>query len=77
VLVKYTGNPAVNVIRATVHLKPEKTPQRAINITHAYKIGDRLIERVIRMQQPGNYNINVEGEPENVFVRMAVPSKTD
>ncbi|MDP6558174.1 MAG: hypothetical protein QGG71_26145 [Pirellulaceae bacterium] len=77
VLVKYTGNPAVNVIRATVHLKPEKTPQRAINITHAYKIGDRLIERVVPMQQPGNYVINVEGEPENVFVRMAVPSKTD
>ena len=74
VLVKYTGKPGVNVLRATVHLQPAKTPQKAMQITHAYKVGGRLIEEVVEMQEPGDYTINVNGQPENVFVRMAVLS---
>ncbi|MEE8450321.1 MAG: hypothetical protein V3R99_00350 [Thermoguttaceae bacterium] len=77
VFVKYTGKPGVNVLRATVHLKPEKTPQGAVRITHAYKVGDRLVEKVVEMQQPDDYTIDVDGEPENVFIRMAVPSRAN
>jgi hypothetical protein len=27
------------------------------------------------MQQPGDYTVRVDGEPENTFIRLAVPSK--
>ena len=73
--VKYTGNPGVNVLRATVHLKPEKTPQKAIRITHGYKLDGKLTEKVVEMEEPGDYTIGVDGRPENVFIRMAVPSR--
>ena len=74
VYVKYTGKPAVNVLRATVHLKPDRTPKKAIRITHAYRVGERRIEKVVERNDPGDYTIKVEGEPENIFIRVAVPS---
>jgi len=74
--VKYTGRPGVNVLRATVHLKPERTPRKAIRITHAYQLGDKLIEQLVEMQEPGDYTVKVDGEPQNVYIRMAVPSKS-
>ncbi len=73
--VKYTGKPGVNVLRATVHLKPERTPQKTMRITHGYKLGDELKGEVVEMQEPGDYTINVDGKPENVFIRMAVESQ--
>jgi len=72
--VRYTGKPAVNVLRATVHLRPEQTPQKAVRITHGYRLDGRLIERCVEMRQPGEYTMDVDGRPQNVFVRMAVPS---
>lgn len=72
--VKYSGKPAVNVLRATVHLKPEKTPRKAVQITHAYRVDGGLIEKVVEMHQPGDYTIDIDGDPENVYIRMAVPS---
>ena len=75
VFVKYTGKPGVNVLRATVHLQPGRAPQKAVRITHAYMVGGKLTEKVVEMQQPGDYTVRVDGEPENVFIRMAVPSK--
>ena len=73
--VRYTGKPGVNVLRATVHLKPEKTPQKTVQITHAYRLGDELTEEVVEMQEPGDYTVNVNGKPENVYIRMAVESQ--
>jgi len=75
VFVRYTGNPGVNVLRATVHLTPKKTPQKAIRVTHAYKVNGKLIEKVVELKQPGDYTVKVEGEPENIYIRMAVPSR--
>ncbi len=75
VFVKYTGKPGVNVLRATVHLQPARAPQKAVRITHAYRAGGKLTEKVVEMPQPGDYTVRVDGEPENVFIRMAVPSK--
>ena len=76
VFVKYTGKPGVNVLRATAHLQPAKTPDSAMRITHAYTVGDRLVEKVVEAPRPGDYTIDVDGEPENVFIRMAVPSRS-
>ena len=38
-------------------------------------VGGKLIEEIVQMQEPGDYTVNVDGEPENLFIRMAVPSK--
>ncbi len=74
VFIKYTGKPAVNVLRATVHLKPDKPPHESVRITHGYKVDDDLVEKTVEMHAPGDYTIDVTGEPENIFIRMAVPS---
>ena len=75
VYLKYTGKPAVNVLRATVHLRPDKKPSTALQITHAYQVGDRLVEKVVNLNRPTDYSINVDGQPKNIFLRMAVPSQ--
>ena len=74
VFVKYTGKPAVNVLRATLHLRPDRRPGQSIQVTHAYKIGEELFEKTLQLDKPGDYTVPVEGDPENVFIRMAVPS---
>jgi hypothetical protein len=74
VLVRYTGRPGVNVLRATVHLRPQRKPQQAMCITHAYRVDGKLTEHVVQLDHPGDYTVPVDGEPENVFIRMAVPS---
>jgi hypothetical protein len=76
VFVRYTGNPGVNVLRATVHLTPAKTPRKAIQVTHAYRVNGELTEKVVELKQPGEYTVNVDGDPENVYIRMAVPSRS-
>jgi hypothetical protein len=74
VFVRYSGRPAVNVVRVTPHLQPAKPPETAIEITHGYRLGGELVEQRVAMPRPGAYTVTVDGEPENVFVRMAVPS---
>jgi hypothetical protein len=76
VFVRYTGNPGVNVIRATVHLTPRKPPHKNIQVTHAYQVGGELIEKVFELKNPGEYTVNVEGEPKNTYIRLAVPSRS-
>jgi hypothetical protein len=73
--VRYTGRPGVNVLRATVHLKPEKPPGKTIRITHAYSVGDKLTEYQLDLEDEGDYVVSVDGEPTNIYVRMSVPSK--
>jgi hypothetical protein len=75
VYVKYTGKPAVNVLRATLHLTPKTEPQKAVRITHAYEVDGKLVEKVIEKEEPGDYTVKVDGTPKNVFLRMAVPSR--
>jgi hypothetical protein len=74
VFVKYTGNPGLNVIRATLHLKPAVRPGTCLQITHGYTIDGILKEQRVEMTGPGEYIVKVEGNPENAFIRMAVPS---
>jgi hypothetical protein len=76
VYVRYTGKPAVNVLRATLHLKPEAAPQRAVRIVHGYQVGGKPVEHAVEMKEPGDYAVKVDGDPENVFIRLSVPSRT-
>ncbi|MFO7900043.1 MAG: hypothetical protein R6V58_13405 [Planctomycetota bacterium] len=75
VYVKYTGRPAVNVLRATLHLTPRVEPQKAIEVTHGYTVNGKPVEKVVRLGEPGDYTVQVDGDPKNAFVKMAVPSK--
>jgi hypothetical protein len=74
VFVKYSGNPGLNVIRATLHLKPARSPKTGLEITHGYRIDGVLREQRVPMAGPGDYTIQVDGTPQNVFIRMATPS---
>jgi hypothetical protein len=75
VYVKYTGDPGLNVIRATLHLQPARPPSTALEITHAYQLNGVLAEKRVQLPRPGEYRVPVDGQPENVFIRLAVPSK--
>jgi len=75
VYVRYTGAPAVNVLRATLHQIAPRPPQQAVQITHGYLIGGRPMEKTVDLTGPSDYTVIVDGEPENVFLRMTVPSQ--
>ena len=75
VYVRYTGKPAVNVVRATLHCEPATPTSSAIEITHGYLLRGKLVEKKVTMDAPGDYAVTCDGDPENVLVRMAVPSK--
>jgi len=74
VYVKYTGNPGLNVIRACLHLLPKQPPKTDLHIIHGFSINGRLQKRTINIDQPNDYTIECESEPENVFIEMAIPS---
>jgi len=74
VYVKFTGRPAVNVIRACLHALPAVPADPAVRITHGYRGGQKMIEKSIDMPRPGEYSITCDGEAENVFIRIEKPS---
>ena len=74
VYVKFTGNPGLNVIRACLHLLPKRTPKTDLRITHGFSINGRLQTKTIDLDKARDYTIECDGEPENVFIEMTVPS---
>jgi hypothetical protein len=76
IYVRYSGRPAVNVLRATLHLRPAKPSGRSLRITHAYDVDGKRVEKVVERDEPGDYTVDVDGDPQNVFVRMEAPSRT-
>jgi hypothetical protein len=76
VYVKYTGRPAVNVVRACLHVAPAVEHDAAVRITHGYKIGDKMVEKPVEMKAAGDYTITCDGDVENVFIRIEKPSTT-
>ena len=74
VYVKFTGKPAVNVVRACLHLTPPTKHDPAVKITHGYKLDGKMTEKTVEMKKPGDYQIDCDGEVENVFIKMEKPS---
>jgi len=75
VYVRYYGRPAVNVIRACLHLTPPTRHDPAVEITHAYKLDGRPVEKTVAMAAPGDYTVTCDGKKvENVSIRIAKPS---
>ena len=74
VYVRYVGRPAVNVIRACLHLTPPRPHDPAVKITHGYELDGKMTEKAVEMRQPGDYTVECPGKVENVFVRVEKPS---
>lgn len=74
VFVRFTGRPAVNVIRACLHVVPFAKHDPAVTITHGYRIGQKNLAKSVQMKEPGEYIIDCDGDVENVFIRMEKPS---
>ncbi len=75
VYVKFHGDPGLNTMRACLHLLPKNPPSTGIRITHAYDIDGRRQEKTMDLADPGAYTVTCDGDPENVCVTTAVPSK--
>ena len=67
---------AANGLRIYLHCQPDSPPSSPpLTVTHAYRLEGRLVTKTFRLPRPRDYQITCEGEPENVCVRMAVPSQ--
>ncbi len=74
VYVRYVGRPAVNVVRACLHLLPAVKHDAGVKITHSYKLDGKATSKAVTMKAGGDYKIDCPGEVENVFIRIEKPS---
>jgi hypothetical protein len=74
VYIKYTGQPGLDTIRACMHVIPEQPQQTQIRITHGYKVDGQLRQETIDLDGPATYTVRCDEEPENVFIKVGVPS---
>jgi hypothetical protein len=67
---------AVNAIRVYPHCEPDGAVQEGpVVVTHAYRVEGALVKKTLRFEEPGAYEIECRGEPENVYVKMVAPSR--
>lgn len=75
IYVRFTGDPGLSVIRACLHVRPQKESHTAALITHGYKIDGRQHIHKVEAAPSQEYTIDCAGEPENLFVTIACPSR--
>lgn len=75
VYVKFHGDPGLNTMRACLHLLPKDSPSTNVRVTHTYDIDGRRYEKTMDLAEPATYAVSCDGDPENVSVTIAVPSK--
>ncbi|MHC4680611.1 MAG: hypothetical protein ACYTEK_18145, partial [Planctomycetota bacterium] len=63
VYVKYTANTGLNIIRACLHLLPERPPEGRMKIVHTYRIGNQLRNVEKRLTGPAAYTLDCPAEP--------------
>lgn len=73
VYVKYTANTGLNTIRACLHLLPGQTSDKALKITHAYRVGGQLKTVERQLTGPCAYTIDCNDLFENVSVKLESP----
>jgi hypothetical protein len=67
---------AANALRAYAHCAPDGEPEpQPVLVTHTYRVEGELTTRSFEFRGPASYQIECAGDPENVSVRMAVPSR--
>ena len=70
-----TGPAHERNLRACLHLLPKHPPQSNVRIKHGYRIGGQMLSEVVDLDKPGSYSVDCISEPENIFIKMSVPSK--
>jgi dienelactone hydrolase len=87
VYVKYTAKTGLNTIRACLHLLPPRSgsrlrrderraAQERLNIVHGYRVNGELVSAKRVVTSPTSYTLECAGEPENVYLKMAVPHRS-
>jgi hypothetical protein len=75
VRVKYIGNPGVNGIRVNIHSsRPEEKADTAVVVTHTFKMDGKVVEKKVVLDKPKAYTIDCPSEPQDVSVKLEVPS---
>ncbi len=75
VRVKYIGNPGVNGIRVNLHsVRPDEKPGMAVVVTHTFKMDGKVVEKTVTLDKPKPYTIECPSQPENVSIKLEVPS---
>jgi len=75
VFIRYTGQPAVNNLRIFAHCLSDSPPWRSpVTITHAWREGAELKRQTVRLDRPSPYEVTTEGEPQDEFVEISIPS---
>lgn len=75
VRVRYVGRPGVNGVRINLHcLQPGEVPEQSLRVTHGFKMGGQLYEKHFSFDRSTEYTLECPEEPEDVFIRMEVPS---
>jgi len=74
VYVRFHGDPGLNAMRACLHLLSREPPSTGVQITHEYLIEGQPYSRTQNLAGAAAYTINCDGDPENVAVKIAVPS---
>jgi hypothetical protein len=75
--VRYTGEPALNNIRIDAHCLDERPRALApLLITHAWSEDGVRRTKQVRLEQPGEYELEAGADPADEFIEMAVPSGT-
>lgn len=75
IYIRYTGDPAVNNVRIFLHCLEDRMPSKGpLVVTHAWT--EDGMEKTFSTTQrgPGNYQVDVAGEPVNQWVELSVPS---
>jgi hypothetical protein len=75
VYVKFHGDPGLNTMRACLHLLPKDAPSVRVRVIHSYDMDGRRYEKTVDSAEPAAYTVSCDGDPENVSVTIAVPSK--
>jgi hypothetical protein len=81
--VKLAPAVAANGIRVYAHCTPTRAGSQypaaeqsgPVLVTHTYRTGGKQLSRAFRFTEPRSYEITCPTEPENVSVKMAVPSR--
>jgi hypothetical protein len=73
--VRYVGDPGVNGARVNIHsIKPSETNDDAVTVTHSFKLDGKTVMRKFTFDKPQHYTIDCPSEPEDVFIKLEVPS---
>lgn len=75
VWVRYTGDPAVNNVRLFAHcLEARPRAETAVIVKHTWT--ERGVQRTktVRLDGPGDYEIEADTDPEDEAIELAIPS---